>query len=224
VAVAYQWYSVAAFLSAALCAGAAGYKLRRDASRLAGQHVREERLRLARELHDGVAQELALIALLAGRAAGEEAAAIDAAAARALDECRLTIAALRGDPAPASNGALVAALDGLAAREGIAIEALLGDAVEFSSEEQFDLLRVIAESVRNAVHHGGATRVTVQIVQEDGSLVLRVSDNGSGFDTEQVRPGRYGLVGMRERAQALGGALTVSSCAAGTRVELALTR
>jgi len=193
-------------------------------SRLAERRVRAERLRLARELHDGVAQELALIALLAGHEEGQAASAIEAAAVRGLDECRQMIATLRGESPPGLNGGLAEALRALGAREGIAIDIRVSAHVELDAQARFELLRIVTESVRNAVRHGAATRVEVELAEDGGELVLRISDNGSGFDLDQVVTGRYGLVGMRERAQGLGGALTVSSSNGGTRVELALMR
>lgn len=193
-------------------------------SRLAEQRVRAERLRLARELHDGLAQELALIALLASQEESDAAGAIEAAAVRGLDECRQMIETLRGESPPGSDCSLAEALRALAAREGVAIDIRVLGHVELDAQVRFELLRIVTESVRNAVRHGAATRVEVELTEDGGEVVLRVSDNGSGFDLDQVVTGRYGLLGMRERAHGVGGALTVSSSNGGTRVELALVR
>jgi signal transduction histidine kinase len=188
---------------------------------LAGRRLRAERLRLARELHDGLAQELALIALFVEH--GEtHAGALEGAAERALEECRHMIESLRGQVRRESNDSFADALTTLARREGVAIDTCLRVDAELDPNVQFELLRIVAESVRNAVHHGGATRIAVDLGEDGGELVLRVTDNGSGFDATSVPSTRYGLVGMRERAEQLGGALTVSSGERGTKVELAL--
>jgi signal transduction histidine kinase len=189
--------------------------------RLAERRLRAERLRLARELHDGLAQELALIALFLDHGETHDGA-LEGAAGRALDECRQMIAALRGQTRLEANGSLADALATLARRERVAIEAQLRVGTELDPQVQFELLRIVTEAVRNAVRHGGATRVEVDLGEDGGELVLRVTDNGSGFDAAGTSAARYGLVGMRERAERLGGALTVSSGDRGTEVELAL--
>jgi signal transduction histidine kinase len=205
--------------------GGTGFRRFEVLDRLAERRVRAERLQLARELHDGLAQELALIALLADPgAATHPPGALEAATARALGECRQMIEMLRGNGCPDSGASFADALATLAARVGVAIETRVDAELEIEPQAQFELLRIVTESVRNAVHHGGATRIEVEVVESAGELVLRVADNGSGFDPELIPGRRYGLVGMRERAERLGGALTVSAGDGGTQVELALGR
>jgi signal transduction histidine kinase len=88
------------------------------------------------------------------------------------------------------------------------------------AEEQ--LLRIGQEAILNAVRHADAKRVRVELVYGDKSVVLRVLDDGRGFDPELVAEvdGHYGLVGMRERAKETGGAVRISSSIGrGTEIE-----
>jgi signal transduction histidine kinase len=83
------------------------------------------------------------------------------------------------------------------------------------------LYRICQEALANIARHAGAGRVTVRLVTTPERVELTVEDDGWGFDPEQIPEGRYGLVGMSERARMLGGSLNVhSSPGAGTRVEV----
>jgi signal transduction histidine kinase len=83
-----------------------------------------------------------------------------------------------------------------------------------------NLVFIGQEAVSNAVRHGHASRVTVSLDYEADAMRLTVSDDGGGFDPETARPGHYGLVGMRERAEHLRGHLAIQSAPGrGTRVE-----
>jgi signal transduction histidine kinase len=85
------------------------------------------------------------------------------------------------------------------------------------------LLRIVREAVTNTARHGKASEVTVSLVS-DGNLELRISDNGIGFDPAEEGDGwGFGLISMRERAQALGGQLNVRSGAGeGTSIEVVI--
>lgn len=186
--------------------------------------VLDERRRLARDLHDGLAQELTFISMQTRRLRNGDAALVQEAAERALDESRAAIAALsrRSDEPLASAIAQVAEM--LTAREGARLRLDLDAAVDLQGEARESLLRIVREAVTNGVRHGGASEVCVAL-RYDGGLRLTVSDNGQGFAIAAPggRADSFGLVSMRERARAMGGWIEVrSQPAQGTEVEVVL--
>jgi signal transduction histidine kinase len=86
------------------------------------------------------------------------------------------------------------------------------------------LLRIAQEAVTNALKHAGASRIGVKLHLEARQIHLRISDNGRGFDRQDVfssRAGHFGVIGMRERAERLGGELRLASNPGeGTEVEV----
>ena len=187
--------------------------------------VLDERRRLARDLHDGLAQELTFISMQSRRLREPgEAAVLQEAAERALDESRAAISALsrRADEPLATAVAQVA--ETLTARTGARLRLDLDRSVDLQGEGRESLLRIVREAVSNGVRHGGASEVCIVLRYEKG-LRVTISDNGSGF--EPARPGgrvdSFGLVSMHERAQALGGRVEVrSQPERGTEVEVVL--
>jgi signal transduction histidine kinase len=188
--------------------------------------VLEERRRIARDLHDRLAHELAFIALEADGAsgpapAGVRLARIGSAAERALQEVRLAIATLT-EPLDSSvaRGVTRAARDAARLRSGSGVE-VVGPDFEASPTEREALLRIAGEATLNAIRHGRATRVRVRLSREH-RRVLRIVDNGAGFDPATPGDG-FGIVSMVERAEAAGGRLTIRSLRGlGTGVQLAL--
>jgi signal transduction histidine kinase len=208
-----------------LLLGALG-EIRRYQRQVAIAAVLDERRRLARDLHDGLAQELTFISMQTQRLAraGSDLSVVREAAERALDESRAAIAALsrRSDEPLATAVAQTAEM--LTARAGARLRLELDRDVELRGEARESLLRIVREAVTNGVRHGGATEVCVAL-REDGGLRLSVSDNGRGFETEgpKGRPDSFGLTSMQERARALGGRLVVNSTPdQGTEVEVVL--
>ncbi|MGH2455412.1 MAG: sensor histidine kinase [Candidatus Limnocylindria bacterium] len=194
----------------------------------------EERARLAREIHDGMSQELWYAKLKQGRLAamddlapearelaGEVAAAIESA----LAEARQAILALR--PAEGATFRLVLEryVADFADRFGIAADCVADDAADrLSPRAQAELLRIVQEALNNARKHADATRVRVEVAGADGDVRLTVADNGRGFDVAAASPAGYGLRSMRERAGIIGGTLHIDSQPQdGTRVVLELT-
>jgi signal transduction histidine kinase len=186
--------------------------------------VLEERRRLARELHDGVAQELGFIATRAqelASATDAEAQRIVAAAERGLDEARRAIAALTRAVDEPLDIALAQAAEEVAGRVGARVRLSLDPAADVPATTREALLRIVREAVTNATRHGGATSISVELTNGDG-LSLRVADDGVGFDPERSTTG-FGLVSMRDRARALGGELRiVSTPGEGTSIEVVL--
>jgi signal transduction histidine kinase len=205
------------YAAAALVLGGALRQLGAHPSRAARRAVSQERGRIARDLHDGLAQELAFIAAHAPRlgAAGNDPATarLAEAAAMALEESRLAIGML-GD---ASEESLPRALqrtgERLARRTGRVVRLELQEGVAVDPAANGDLLRIAREAVTNALGHGDATEVSISLTGGD-AVVLRISDDGVGFVPGDVAPelgSGFGLTSMRQRAERVGGQLRVDS-------------
>jgi signal transduction histidine kinase len=175
--------------------------------------VLEERRRLARELHDGLAQELAYITNASRGLAGHPGAKYLAAAAeRALEESRAAILALtRAEDEPLEQSITVAA-HSIGARAGVDVHVAARPGLDAPAEVRQAMVRVLREALYNAVRHGGATTVRVSL---DGPapLVMAIADDGIGFDPAATarRADSLGLESMRERALNLGGHLSIES-------------
>jgi signal transduction histidine kinase len=195
--------------------------------------VLEERQRLARDLHDSVTQllfSLTLIAQSIGPAYERDSAEGQRRIARVLELSQQSLAEMRAllvelRPAgPVPNGlvqALRRHLERLAARERLVIELEASRYSGYPRDAEEALYRVVQEALNNVVKHARASRVTIQLSQAEAGLTLTVTDNGQGFDTSALdsRPGRLGLIGMRERVERLRGALAITSApGAGTEV------
>jgi signal transduction histidine kinase len=194
-------------------------------TRLADGAIFEERRRLARNLHDGVAQELAYVAtqtrlMERGTAAPGTEERVAAAAERALDESRRAIIALTLRDDEPLDLALARAAEDVAGRVGVDVRVDVAAAVEVSPAVREGLVRIVQEAVSNAGRHGEAQLVEVSLGVD---RVLRISDDGKGFDPSQMPEGRFGLVSMRERAERLGGQFSINSRpGAGTNLEVSL--
>jgi signal transduction histidine kinase len=187
--------------------------------------LERERRRLARELHDGVAQELAFIRRRATRlAALPDGAEITAAAERGLEDSRRAIEAL----VPPACEPLDVALERLGARLAaecdLEVQVNVRADAELGAEIRAELDRIICEAVRNAANHGGARHVRVDLT--DAPLAVRIIDDGSGFAdgaSSGLGVAGYGLIAMRERAEQVGGELSLESVrGAGTLVQVVL--
>jgi signal transduction histidine kinase len=185
--------------------------------------VMQERARLARDLHDSVTQLLYSVNLFAtvGREAyqlGDLAQVnhclveLSAIAQQTLKEMRLLVYELR-PPALEHDGligALQQRLDAVEKRAGVQAQLLVDDLPELPGSLEEALYRLAQEALNNALKHAAATAITIQIRADDHQIELEVTDNGSGFDPDAGRGG-LGLVSMRERAEKLGGLLTILS-------------
>jgi signal transduction histidine kinase len=183
----------------------------------------EERRRIGRELHDEAGQSLLLLRLELEMIERDAPAPlrrrlrkVRGIAEHTVAELRRIIAAL--SPAVLERVGLEAALRHLAARfqrvhPSEVRVALPGAGFRIPPEAQQVIYRVAQEALHNIAKHSGATRVNLSVRGADKVIRLRVSDNGAGFSTEMVRsrPMSFGLTGMRERAELLGGRLRVTS-------------
>ena len=190
--------------------------------------VLEERRRLARDLHDGVAQELAFIATEAARRQPrpDQPERIRAAAQRALDESRRAISALTRPLEQPLEEAVAEAASELALRSGTALRLDLMRGITVDASAREELVRIVREALTNAVNHGHPTFVHVELRRSHDLLTLRIVDDGIGFVVDLDHPavaGHIGLATMRERAAQLGAELVLSSTpGAGTEVEVRL--
>ena len=176
-----------------------------------------ERARLSRELHDGLAQNLWLAKLKAGRLAalpdlGLEASALthelgrgDRRRARGGPPGRGRPAAA-GEPVGTLRELLSRSVDDFADRFGLRVEFdCAADLPALTPRAQAEALRIAQEALSNVRRHADATFVRVRAAVEDGRLVLAVGDNGRGFDPDAVGQNAFGLGSMRERAALIGG-------------------
>jgi signal transduction histidine kinase len=197
--------------------------------RMAESAVFQERRRLARDLHDGLAQELSYITAQSRRLAGnaqERRRTSDrlvSAAERALEESRMAIAALTRPVDEPLGRALVDTARSVGDRADVVVETDVDPLVDVAPAVREAMLRIVAEAIRNAARHGGAKTVWLSVRRERG-LVLKLRDDGAGFALDAPRrPDALGLPGMVERAEALGATLRVESQpGSGTTVEFFL--
>jgi signal transduction histidine kinase len=199
--------------------------------------VMRERERLARELHDSITQSLYSLTILAeaGRRLADagDLQRVEEAVARlgeigqqALKEMRLLVYELR--PLALQREGLVGALrqrlDAVEGRVGVEARLLAEKLIELPASVEEGLYRIAQEALNNALKHAAATSVTVYIRAEDERVELEVVDDGQGFDPDTVSDrGGMGLTSMRERAEKLGGSLTVLSAPGkGTRVKVSV--
>jgi len=210
----------------AVFAGAV-HETRRLQAQLAQAAVVDERHRIARNIHDGVAQDLAFLVQQLRSSADEPVPPrrierlVDAAE-RALDESRHAIASLARATDSALADALATTAREAGEREGSIVETDLAGDVAVPADVQEELLRVVREAVINAARHGRAARIHVSLRQRP-ALTVTVEDDGSGFDPGASPPGRLGLAGMAARVERLGGRLDIeSSPGHGTRVRITL--
>ena len=192
----------------------------------ANRRVLEERRRIARDLHDGLAQELAFIAATARGIADSDTAnsrfrQLASAAERGLGESRRAIASLTDRHRDESfDAALVQTVEEVALRLGTRVVIDAEPAQGIPQERQEQLLRIVREAVTNAARHGGASVVRVQFANGNG-LRLEVEDDGVGFDPTAIESSGFGLVTMRERAAAMGAQFYLSSVPdQGTKIEV----
>jgi signal transduction histidine kinase len=210
-------------------------ELERARAELARRAVTEERLRLARELHDVVAHCISMIAVQSGVGAHvadtqpEEAAkalaAIEATSRAALTELRRLLGVLRQDSEPQGDLAPVpglADLDGLlaeVAKAGLAVKLRVnGTRPPLPAGVDLSAYRIVQEALTNVVKHAGPARAQVVVGYRDQDVTVEVTDDGRGVVTS-VSDGRagtgHGLIGMRERVQAFGGDFQAGPCPGG---------
>jgi signal transduction histidine kinase len=193
-----------------------------------GRAVAEERARVAREIHDGLAQYLFAVSTRAsmlenGLATDDTIAQLKEAASAAQQEARFAVLALSsaGGSAP-FDAALRRYVDFLTADGALEVELEIQDGVRLAPDEQIEVFRIVQEGLANARKHAQAQRAEVRIGERLGERFVTVADDGAGFDEDGVTAGQ-GLKNMRARAAAIGGGFRlVSAPGRGTAVEVVL--
>jgi len=237
-------FAVACALGLALAALGV-HRLRVGRMRASFALVQQERLRLARELHDGLGQGFSAVtfhleALKRTMAAGsvEQSRAILERARALVDHCHAQARAAIWDlrAADTVEPRLTARLESIARAQ---VADLAAGAPEVTVREEgapiatpamvrHEVEQVVREAVGNAVRHGQPGRIDIQVAGDDGTLRISVADDGRGFDTaaaDPAAPGHFGLIGMHERARRLGGVLRIQSAPGeGTRLVLEVPR
>ena len=182
-----------------------------------------ERVRLAQELHDGIAQDLVAfgysIDLLLGKANTPTQTRIDLRTLRfgitdLITKVRDEIFTLRNS----------APLDFLNSLQTIALEIFPNTTIKSENKaplthtQAFELLRIATEVIRNSSRHSGASHIEIDFNSTQTQHMLRIADNGNG-GAELNRIG-YGIAGLYERAESLGGTITIATDESGTTVEI----
>ena len=230
------WFRMLGVL-AIMAAGWMIYQMRLRQIRYRFAVVLEERARLAREIHDtlaqgfvGIVSQLDAVSLAMPEGTSRARQFLDLArkmARHSLTEARRAVSDLRASVLEGRD--LAAALNSGAqmwtAGSGVQVEVdVSGEPKALPSDMEQHLLRIAQEAVTNVLKHAGASKVWVKLHMEARKLYLRVADDGHGFEQKDAfssKVGHFGLLGMRERAERLGGELRLASHPGeGTEVEV----
>ena len=193
-----------------------------------GRAVADERARVARDIHDGLAQYLFAIStqvsmLETGAPLDEVLPRLKRAATSAQQEARFAVLALSSAGGSSRfDSALRRYVDVLTADGELDVDVDVDPQVRLAPDEQIEVFRIVQEGLGNARRHAGARHVEVSIAQRAGRRVVLVADDGVGFAEADV-PSGQGIANMRLRAQAIEGELTLrSGTGRGTAIEVVL--
>jgi len=215
--VTHEWVHIGDVLRLLFCIVLLWAAVLEVASAVEARATERERRRIARDLHDGVAQELAFIRR---RAVARDAQDIVVAAERALLDSRWAIDHLSRAPEESLERVLARHAAVIAARTDVAVTFSTTGSAVVGPEVSEALARILGEAVANA-RHGRATRV--HVVLSTDPLRMTVIDDGTGFDPAANHDAGFGLGGMRDRAALVGAELSVrSGPGAGTEVAVEL--
>lgn len=197
----------------------------------------DEKIRLGRDLHDGLIQSLYAAGLTvetARRTIPTDPAKADKQLEQALTAINGTIREVRqfiggltenSLRRSSTKQAIQDLLDELRSSRDVSIDLRLDDeaAAALTLEQDREIIPILREAVSNALRHGEATALTVRLLKAEQSVAILVQDNGRGFDTTKLRDGGHGLRNMQARAKTLGADIRVEShLGAGTRLVLTL--
>jgi signal transduction histidine kinase len=193
-----------------------------------GRAVAEERARVAREIHDGLAQYLFAVSthasmLESGAAVEDTVPRLKEAALLAQQEARFAILALSSASGTAPfDAALRRYIEVLTADGGLDVELDVDPGIHLAPDEQIEIFRIVQEGLANVRKHAQATQAHVVIGWRDGERFVSIRDDGAGFDGEDSAAGQ-GLKNMRARAAAIdGGFAVISMPGRGTALEVVL--
>ena len=192
-----------------------------------GRAVAEERARVAREIHDGLAQYLFAISthaqmLEAGTPLEEVGPQLKEAAGLAQQEARYAILALSSASGTSPfDAALRRYVEVLTADGALDVELEIDPSIHLAPDEQIEIFRIVQEGLANVRKHASATRAEVWIVEREGERVVTIRDDGTGFEGE-TEAGQ-GLRNIRARAASIEGGFSLRSAPGrGTALEVVL--
>ncbi|MDX6516276.1 MAG: hypothetical protein QOH73_1942 [Gaiellaceae bacterium] len=193
-----------------------------------GRAVAEERTRVAREIHDGLAQYLFALSthvnrLRTGADLEEVLPRIEEAARLAQQEARFAVLALSSAGGESSfEAALRRYVEFLSADGVLEVDLEIEPPIDLAPDEQIEVFRIVQEGLANVRKHANAHWAEVTIGRRDGVRFVRVRDDGDGFDTGEGTPG-HGLRNMRSRVDAIAGSFRLTSqTGMGTALEVTL--
>jgi signal transduction histidine kinase len=223
-----------ALVEALAVIGGSAVNTARLRERLEAVAIVEDRDRIARDLHDSVIQDLFAIGLsLQGLSHRVTETSITTVLSEAVDQLHGTVEALRKyiyelRTADEFRKGLSGQMADLTERMGSAYPTLItlvvdGDIDDIDVRTAEEVMKLVTEAVSNALRHSQAEVVTIRASRDDVDLRLSVSDDGLGFELDDVQKG-MGLINMRERAQRLGGQFEIESeVGSGTKVSIRLS-
>ena len=229
---------IAVFKTAASCVGSAIYRQQiQRAKEEAELAILNERNRMAREIHDTLAQAFTGISLQLEAAKNTLTTQPEAAQERLLraknlaqegiNEARRSVRALR--PQALESGNLITALrqliDKMVSGAEIDAEILVeGKPIALNSEIEVELFRIAQEALTNTLRHAQASEICIQLIYETDTIHLQIEDNGIGFDVRSQANVGFGLLGIRERCDRLNCNLIIdSTIAEGTIVTVSVS-
>lgn len=213
----------------------ANAKLAASAAKIESLTLQNERQRMARELHDTLAQGVAGLVLqleavkahLASNRTERAAEIVEQSIARArstLAESRAAIDDLRATSTNVSD-AVREKIERFKQATGVFCEVEISiNENQLPAETTNHALNILSESLTNIARHAQATHVKVVFIIQNQNMQLEVRDNGKGFDVNQKPDGSYGLIGMHERARLTGAALSIESNQSGTCIQFIVGR
>lgn len=201
--------------------------------------VAQERLRIAHEMHDGLAQVLGYVNTKVQAAemylkrekvdeAGAQLRELSTSARQAYSDVRESIVGLRTLPGPSRSldEVLREYLQSWEEMSRVSTSLRIDSSVQLRPSQELQVVRIVQESLTNVRKHAKATHARVDIAREGNKLVTRIEDDGVGFTAAARARGefpQFGLSTMRERAESIGGTLTIDSTpGSGTRVRFEL--
>ncbi len=180
----------------------------------------EERSRLAREIHDGLAQHLAFLKMRVSWLKRSPAALdvgqlidLETVLETALTEARTAITTLRAEPEGTSTAEAISSYaNEFGQVSGLVVEVdAEGEVPEVGPKVRVELMRVVQEALNNVRKHANAKNVIIHITGHDGGMEVSIHDDGTGFSLKEELQGHFGMDIMNERTQSIGGQLDVVS-------------
>jgi signal transduction histidine kinase len=199
-------------------------RVRRGAAAAQARAVEEERRRISRDPHDSIAQQIGYLHLKLDSMAGDDALAATAAIRHELEQMRVVsseaydqiygiLTELRVVGSTTLAETLLARAKWVGSRAGFEVSlAVHGEPCPLRAESTRQILFIFREALNNVEKHAGARRVNIEVAWQARDLAISLRDDGSGFiPAAAPRPSHFGLGIMRERADRLGGTLTIES-------------